>query len=40
MRWIFAVMFILWALVIVGAWSEKQWSEDGEVAIVKMGAKP
>lgn len=40
MKWIFAVMFLLWCLIIAGALSQKEWSQDGEVTIVKMGAKP
>lgn len=40
MKWMFAVMFVLWVLVIVGAVAQKDWSQDGEVTIVKMGAKP
>ena len=40
MRWIFAVMFIIWVLVIISAYHDKQWLKDGEIPIVKMGAKP
>lgn len=40
MKWIFAVMFIIWAFAMIGAFHDRQWSTDGEVSIVKMGAKP
>jgi len=41
MKWIVVVMVVLWALVMWGAVSERQWTTDGEqVTIVKMGAKP
>jgi len=40
MKWAFAVMFIIWLCVIIGAVAQKDWSEDGEVTVVKMGAKP
>lgn len=40
MKWVVVVMFLLWVIVMWGALAQKEWSQDGEVTIVKMGAKP
>lgn len=41
MKWVFAVMFIVWAVVVIGSLADREWSTDGDgVTVVKMGAKP
>lgn len=43
MKWVFAVMFILWAAVTIGTLADRQWTADDDgdnVTVVKMGAKP
>jgi len=41
MKWVVAVMVIIWGCIVIGALTtERQYVDGSEVVIVKMGAKP